>query len=55
MPRQPRLDAPGALYHVMGQCIDGVKICSNKKDREDLLERLTNRYRAGALSKIIQT
>ena len=26
MPRQPRLDAPGALHHVMGRGIDGVKI-----------------------------
>jgi len=50
MPRQPRLDAPGALHHVMGRGIDGVKILSNKKDREDFLERLANLCRADALS-----
>ncbi len=26
MPRQPRLDAPGTLHHVMGRGIDGIKI-----------------------------
>ena len=26
MPRQPRLDAPGALHHVIGRGINGVKI-----------------------------
>ena len=50
MPRQPRLDAPGALHHVMGRGIDGVKIFSNKKDREDFLERLADLCRADALS-----
>jgi putative transposase len=50
MPRQPRLDAPGALHHVMGRGIDGVKIFSNRKDREDFLARLADLCRAGALS-----
>jgi len=50
MPRQPRLDAPGALHHVMGRGIDGIKIFSNKKDREDFLERLADLCRADALS-----
>ena len=50
MPRQPRLDAPGALHHVMGRGIDGVKIFSNRKDREDFLERLADLCGADALS-----
>jgi len=50
MPRQPRLDAPGALHHVMGRGIDGVKLFSNRKDWEDFLERLSDLCRADALS-----
>jgi len=50
MPRQPRLDAPGALHHVMGRGIDGIKIFSNGKDREDFLERLRDLCGADALS-----
>ena len=26
MPRQPRLDTPGALHHVIGQGIDGIEL-----------------------------
>ncbi|MDY6845119.1 MAG: transposase [Thermodesulfobacteriota bacterium] len=50
MPRQPRLDAPGALHHVMGRGIDGIKIFRNKKDREDFLKRLADLCIADALS-----
>ena len=32
MQRQPRLDAPGTLHHVMGRGSDGVKIFSKRKD-----------------------
>ncbi len=42
MPRLARLEAPGALHHVMGRGIDGIKIFSNKKDREDFLEHLAD-------------
>jgi putative transposase len=49
MPRQPRLDAPGALHHVIGRGIDGIKIFRNRKDREDFLERLADLSRADAL------
>jgi hypothetical protein len=34
-----RLDAPGALHHVMGWSIDGIQIFRNGKDRKDFLER----------------
>ena len=40
MPRQPRLDAPGTLHHVMGRGIETSKIFRTKKDREDCLGRL---------------
>jgi len=53
--------APGALHHVMGpdesgfslcsnSSIDGVPIFSNRKDREDFLERLADLCQADALS-----
>ena len=50
MPRQPRLDAAGALHHVMGRGIDGVKIFSNRKEHEDFLERLADLCKADAPS-----
>ena len=40
MPRQPRLDTPGALHHVIGRGIDGIEIFGDKKDRMDFLDRL---------------
>jgi len=40
MPRLARLDAPGALHHVMGRGIEGKKIFFNNKDRNDFLGRL---------------
>ena len=42
MSKQPRLDAPGAFHHVMARGIDGTKIFSNRKDREDFFERLAD-------------
>jgi len=39
MPRQPRLDAPGFLQHVMARGIERRKIFLDDKDRESFLER----------------
>ena len=39
MPRQPRLDAPGLLQHVMARGIERRKIFFDDKDRESFLER----------------
>ena len=39
MPRQPRLDAPGLLQHVMARGIERRKIFRDDKDRESFLER----------------
>jgi REP element-mobilizing transposase RayT len=50
MPRQPRLDTPGALHHVMGRGIDRLKIFGNRKDRVDFLARLKNLCENEALS-----
>ena len=40
MPRQPRLDAPGALHHIMGRGIERTTIFRTDQDREDFLNRL---------------
>ena len=48
MPRQPRLDTPGALHHVMGRGIDGIEIFGTRKDRVDFLDRLKDLYKKDA-------
>jgi len=50
MPRQPRLDAPGTLHHVIGRGIEGTKIFRNRRDREDFLDRLGKLCEAKSLS-----
>jgi putative transposase len=50
MPRQPRLDTPGALHHVMGRGIDGLKIFGDIKDREDFIVRVNDLCKKQALS-----
>ena len=42
MPRKSRIDAPGALHHVIGRGIDRRKIFSCKADYKDFLDRLGN-------------
>lgn len=42
MPRQPRLDAPGALHHVMGRGIERTNIFRTDTDREDFVKRLAD-------------
>ena len=50
MPRQARLDAPGALHHVMGRGIEGLSIFRSDTDREDFLEGLRSLCEGEALS-----
>ena len=50
MPRQPRLDTPGALHHAIGRGIDGLKIFGDRKDCEDFLNRLKALCESEALS-----
>jgi putative transposase len=50
MPRQPRLDAPGTLHHVMGRGIERTKIFREDGDREDFLSRLAGLCVEGFLS-----
>jgi putative transposase len=40
MPRQPRLDAPGLLQHVMARGIERREIFKDEKDRKSFLDRL---------------
>ncbi|MBW1911505.1 MAG: transposase [Deltaproteobacteria bacterium] len=40
MPRQPRLDAPGLLQHVMARGIERRKLFKDDKDRKSFLDRL---------------
>ena len=49
MPRQPRLDAPGTLHHVMGRGIEKTKIFRYKTDRDDFLKRLAELCQASHL------
>jgi len=41
MPRQARIDAPGALHHIVIRGIERKGIFEDDKDREDFLERLS--------------
>ncbi|MBM4340074.1 MAG: hypothetical protein FJ110_11050 [Deltaproteobacteria bacterium] len=47
MARQPRLDAPGALHHVMGRGIERTNIYRTDQDRNDFLNRLANQCLEG--------
>ena len=49
MPRQPRLDAPGALHHVMGRGIERTKIFQTDTDRADFVTRLAALCQQGHL------
>ncbi len=42
MARQSRLDAPGALHHVMGRGIGGITLFVNNKDRQDFIARVAD-------------
>lgn len=49
MPRHARLDAPGALHHVIGRGIEGSLIFRADGDREDFVDRIADLWRDGAL------
>ncbi len=40
MPRKARIDAPGAVHHVIGRGINRQEIFSDKKDYQLLLGRI---------------
>ena len=42
MPRKARIDAPGALHHIICRGIEGRPIFQNATDRNDFVERLGN-------------
>lgn len=45
MPRQARIDAPGALHHIIARGIERCKIFRNDADHEDFLQRLGKQLR----------
>jgi hypothetical protein len=47
MPRQPRLDAPGTLHHVMGRGIGRILISWEDTDRNDFIAHLAPLAEAG--------
>lgn len=40
MPRKSRVDAPGALHHIIVRGIERAKIFRNDTDRNDFLNRI---------------
>ena len=40
MPRKARIDAPGALHHIIVRGIERRRIFSNDQDRDNFIERL---------------
>jgi len=41
MPRQARIDAPGALHHIVIRGIERRRIFADDTDREDFIERMS--------------
>jgi len=50
MPRQPRLDAPGTLHHVIGRGIERTQLFRNDPDRADFVARIATLATQGALA-----
>ena len=50
MPRKARLDAPGALHHIMVRGIDKTSIFVDHQDKDRFLERLSENIQAGKCS-----
>ena len=50
MPRQPRLDAPGALHHVMVRGLERQRIFRDDADRTDFVARLAALVEHGAFT-----
>jgi putative transposase len=42
MPRKSRIDAPGALHHIIARGIERKSIFRDNKDRNSFLERLSD-------------
>jgi REP element-mobilizing transposase RayT len=49
MPRQARLDYPGALHHVIGRGIDGLYIFNELRDKREFLHRIKKRLDESSL------
>ncbi|HDL01256.1 MAG TPA: transposase, partial [candidate division Zixibacteria bacterium] len=46
MPRKARIDAPGALHHIICRGIERKRIFRDNKDQNNFVERLGNIIRA---------
>jgi len=42
MPRKARIDAPGALHHIVIQGVERKAIFKDNTDQEDFIDRLSN-------------
>jgi len=42
MPRKSRIDAPGALHHVIARGINRQKVFTDDADRDNFLDRLSD-------------
>jgi REP element-mobilizing transposase RayT len=51
MPRQARIDAPGALHHIIARGIERRKIFYDEKDRDDFL-KYSERLAGGSVLKL---
>ena len=40
MPRQPRLDVPGVIYHILARGIERRRIFQDNQDYNDFINRL---------------
>lgn len=49
MPRKPRIDAPGALHHVIARGINREKIFRDDEDKKNFSERLGGLLRDSAI------
>jgi putative transposase len=52
MPRKSRIDAPGALHHIIARGINRKEIFRDNKDRDSFLERLGD-ILAGVIGDIL--
>jgi putative transposase len=56
MPRKSRIDAPGALHHIIARGIDRKNIFKDNKDRDSFLELVrsihSNFLRAGLVNDL---
>ena len=53
MPRQSRIDAPGALHHIIARGIGRREIFDNDRGRDDFLDRLSEKQGVYTFDKTV--